>query len=84
MAIGTIPIGKRFEIFGKFGFVKWDTKITINDGFSDSNTGDDTMWGAGVVFKFGKHLAARLEYENFDVRGLDTVELTSAGLEYRF
>lgn len=84
MAIGTIPLGKRFEIFGKYGLIKWDTKITINNGISDSDSGNDTMWGGGVAFRFGGHLAARLEYENFDVASLDTVELTSAGLEFRF
>jgi Outer membrane protein beta-barrel domain len=84
MAIGTIPLGKRFEIFGKFGVVKWDTKITINNGISDSASGSDNMWGAGVALRFGSHLAARLEYGNYNVSSLDTVELKSAGLEFRF
>jgi len=84
MGTGTIPLGKRLEIFGQYGLVKWDTKITINNGFSDTDSGNDTMWGAGVAFRFGSHLVARLEYANYDVRALDTVELTSAGLEFRF
>ena len=84
MAIGTIPLGKRFEIFGKFGVIKWDTKFSFSNGLSGSDSGSDTMWGAGVALRFGGHLAARLEYQNYDISSIDTVEMTSAGLEFRF
>jgi OOP family OmpA-OmpF porin len=84
MGVGTLPLGKHFEIFGKAGFILWDSDVDSSGSGSASDSGNDFMYGAGVAFKFGKHLAVRLEYEQFDVSDIDTVDLTSAGVEFRF
>ena len=63
-----------FGIFVKAGVVDWDTNF---------DSGTDSAYGVGARLQFGS-LAVRLEYEEFDVSGLDTLDLTSASLVYTF
>jgi len=86
MAVGILPLGKHFEIFGKAGFVSWSTDVKLSGASTgtSSDSGNDTMYGLGAAFKFGKRLAVRLEYENFNVSDIDTVDLTSVGVDFRF
>jgi len=85
-AVGKLPIGKHFEIFGKLGLVVWDASATYSgtvNGSSDES-GTDSCYGAGIAFVFGKHFAVRAEYENFDLKDIDTLDMTSIGAEFRF
>jgi OOP family OmpA-OmpF porin len=86
MAVGLLPLGKHFEIFAKAGLIYWSTDVKLSGAAtgSDSNSGTDGMFGAGFAIVFGKHIAARLEYEKFNVSDIDTVDLTSAGIDFRF
>lgn len=81
--MGHLPLGKHLEIFGKVGYLFWnsDTKIS---GSSSSDSGNDMAYGAGVAWKFGEHLRVRGEYERFDVSNTDSVYLTSIGADFRF
>jgi OOP family OmpA-OmpF porin len=82
-AVGVLPIGERFEVFGKLGLLWWDADIS-GSGFSDSDSGSDTAWGVGGAFKIGDHFAVRLEYEVFDIEDTEDVNLFSVGGEWRF
>jgi hypothetical protein len=86
-AMGIVPLGKRFELFAKVGYVYWDGEVTVADGGGVEVTDDDGTdfaYGAGVAFKFGKFFALRGEYEIFDIEDTEDVSLASIGLEIRF
>jgi OOP family OmpA-OmpF porin len=84
--LGNLPLGKHFEIFAKAGLVYWDRDVDFGGTLSgsDHDTGTDGAYGAGAAFKFGDHFAVRVEYEKFKVSDLDDVNLTSAGVVFRF
>jgi opacity protein-like surface antigen len=82
-----LPLTRGFEIFGKAGWVRWDTKVTLS-GLTPSSTnsdhGYDFAYGAGVAFKLAGPLHLRFEYERFNISDLDKLHMASAGLDIRF
>jgi OOP family OmpA-OmpF porin len=81
--VGTLPIGERFELFGKAGFVKTEQetrRITPNPStFNREET--ELNYGLGVKYAFTRNWALRGEWENTDKL---KVEMLSIGVEYRF
>lgn len=76
------------EAFGKVGLVYWDADAVLQGGIggidlSDSESGADLAYGAGVQANFGS-LSARLEYERFEISDVDSTELWSLGLTWTF
>jgi hypothetical protein len=51
-------------------------------GFSDSGT--DLAYGIGAKFKATDHFAIRAEWQTFEVEDIDSLDLTSIGLEFTF
>jgi OOP family OmpA-OmpF porin len=87
--MGFLPVPV-VDIYGKLGVVSWKTDastIGINapgdSGPSFSHNGSDLAYGAGVQMHFS-HLAARLEYEGFDIPQASHPTLLSLGLTYTF
>jgi hypothetical protein len=70
------------DIYGKVGAVAWKTNASAT-GFSLDHSGTDLAYGAGVQMHLGA-VAARLEYEGFDVKQASTPTLLSLGLTYTF
>ena len=70
-AVGTWPINKRFSVFGKFGFITWNSDFTINrsgrNSVSGGDSGTDLALGAGGQFNFTKNFGLRAEFEAFDI-----------------
>ncbi|HYV85363.1 MAG TPA: outer membrane beta-barrel protein [Patescibacteria group bacterium] len=85
-AVGVLPLGKHFELFGKFGYFRWDRNAEASGAVtdSDSSSGNNPVYGAGMAFVFGKHFAVRLEYEKYQMSDVDDLNQESAGLELRF
>ena len=85
-AVGKLPIGKHFEIFGKLGFIMWDAEATYSGAVNGSSdeSGTDSCYGAGIAFVFGKHFAVRAEYESFEISDIDGLDMMSVGAEFRF
>jgi OOP family OmpA-OmpF porin len=86
VAVGTIPIGTRFEIFGKAGLIYWEADTTVVMG-STSNFSDDDFdatYGFGLAFNLTDKILIRGEWESFEIADTDAVELLSAGIEFRF
>lgn len=86
-AVGYIG-GEVLELFGKAGIVFWDADAVLQGGIGgvdlrDSDSGTDLVFGAGIQAHFGS-VAARLEYESFDIADADNVELWSFGLTWTF
>ena len=81
-AVGILPIGEVFEVFGKAGFIWWDADLDISGTLSasDSDSGSDPAYGVGVAFRLGKLIAIRGEYERFEIEDTDNVSLTSVGI----
>jgi Outer membrane protein beta-barrel domain len=74
------------DIFAKAGVIRWDSDSAFNvDGidFEDSDSGTDFAYGAGLQARLGS-LAARLEYERFEVDNTDEVAMITLGLTYTF
>ena len=85
-AVGTIPLGTTWELFGKVGFIYWEEDKTLTFGpivTSDSD-GFDAAFGVGLAYKVSEHLLVRGEYEKFDIEGKGDVTFTSVGIEFRF
>ena len=84
--VGQLPFGKHFELFAKAGVIVWDASQSasglINGDSSDN--GNDPAYGAGLKFHFAHFFGIRLEYERFDIKDTDKVDMASAGAEFRF
>jgi hypothetical protein len=80
---GTLPLGSFFELYGKAGYLWWNTDVN-GASSSNSDTGSDPVYGAGARIIIGKRFGVRLEYEKFDIKDTKSVYLTTAGIEWRF
>lgn len=85
-AVGILPIGEKFNLFAKLGFIYWDadlklqyTYTDIKGSFSeserDSDSGTDFSWGIGGTFKITPNLGVRAEYQDFDIAEADRTDL---------
>ncbi len=83
-AVGILPFGDHFQIFGKFGWVFWDSDTKASGSSSDSDSGNDTAYGAGIEIIIGKHFGIRGEYERYDIEDTEKVETYSIGADFRF
>jgi OOP family OmpA-OmpF porin len=90
-AVGILPLGEKFNVFGKLGFVMWDADYEVRasidlpdfvDEVRDRGTSDgtDLSWGIGAGFDFTDNLGARLEYQSFEVEDTDTAMLSASVL----
>ena len=85
-AVGTLPIGEMFELYGKLGMAFWDGELSYSasgevcefltvEGFPCSDSGDesgeDFYWGIGAGVNLGENFNVRLEYEAFQISADD-------------
>lgn len=83
-AVGLIPL-PFVDLFAKGGVAYWEAEAGVR-GVEDltlRETGATFAWALGAQVRFGS-LAARLEYEQFDIDDTDGLELLSLGLTYTF
>ena len=81
-AVGTLPIGDLFELYGKLGIAFWDGEIkgsssgqacqVLIDLFgtcsaSLDDDGEDFFYGIGAGVNIGEHFNIRLEYEVLEI-----------------
>lgn len=98
-ATGALPLNNWFALFGKLGFVSWNSeyKSTISDttGFSatlltEDKSGTSPLFGIGAQFNISNRWALRAEYERYmDIGEQDTfghfdVDLMSVSAMFRF
>lgn len=84
--VGILPIGQKWDVFGKAGF----SRVAVDAHFSDpmlgtfsvSDSGNELALGAGFNFKVGEKFALRAEYETFDTA--ESLDVISAGAVWRF
>lgn len=82
-AVGTIPLGEGFELFGKAGFLMTEQETRRITPAPSTAKRDDTEfhYGLGAKYAFTRNWAVRGEWEKTDKL---KVELLSIGVEYRF
>jgi OOP family OmpA-OmpF porin len=96
-AVGIVPLGSQFSLFGKLGVytIKTEATATASSGgrtasSSGSDRNEDLMFGVGASYDFTKEIAARAEWERFrKVGGSNSVDLgdvsvLSLGIVYKF
>jgi OmpA-OmpF porin, OOP family len=78
-AVGSVPLGPRFSLLGKFGFFRTEQELPASSVPSRADT--ETQIGFGAKLELGPQWAARAEWERMTE---SKVEMLSIGLEYRF
>lgn len=77
--VGFLPVGP-VDLFAKAGLINYDAKTNVSDLDQD---GTEFAYGAGVQFRL-LSLSIRGEYEKFDVKHADDVNLVSISVTYTF
>jgi OOP family OmpA-OmpF porin len=83
-ALGILPVGQQFELFGKLGLARTEQKATGSaPGVSLTNrdTGSELILGVGGAFNFTRNLALRAEWERLNDSEANVLSL---GLQYKF
>ncbi len=75
--VATIPLGI-FEVYGRLGYYFYDANLateTVAGGRVEfDEESEDFVYGAGVGLDLLDHINVRLEYERFDLQGLDDTD----------
>jgi len=83
-AVGRIPLGDIFTLFGKVGFAHYDIDATVRFGngtvLSDDDSDTDIAYGLGAQVAIGARFAVRAEYEMIDIEDGDFSFLSVGGL----
>ena len=92
-AVGIVPLGDRFAIFGKVGFYSAEADLTVCGGagcVSEKERDENWMYGLGIDLFFTRQWGMRAEWERFTNVGSDQtggkgdVDLISVGVIYRY
>jgi hypothetical protein len=83
-AVGYLPL-PLLDLYAKAGVARWeaDARSTGVALGSLDDSGTEFAYGAGIQARLGS-LAARLEYERFDVSNTDGAELVTLGVTWTF
>jgi OOP family OmpA-OmpF porin len=91
VAVGILPIGEKFSVYGKIGLYMANTDGTTNipGVANESKSNTDLTYAVGVGYDFTKNFGVRAEYQKFqDVGGGNIgeadVDVMSIGIVYRF
>jgi OmpA-OmpF porin, OOP family len=85
-AVGVVPLGQTFVLFGKVGMFLWyseATDVTGGFAFRSEEDGADLSVGLGASVAIGQRVSLRAEWERFDMSNVD-VDLVTLGFAYRF
>ena len=75
------PLGP-VDLYGKGGAMSWRSDLN-NGGTTSSRSGTDPFYGAGVGFYFWK-IGIRAEYERFQIKDVDRVQMFSVNALFQF
>ncbi len=86
-AVGMLPIGERFSVFGKAGLFVWQGEVKANAGsfgsVSKDENGIDLTVGLGAGFKITDRIQIRAEWERYFLKR-DDADLISLGVSFHF
>jgi len=93
-AIGTYPLGRRWDVFGKFGINQWDLEAKVTDNTSTppvTLSGDDRgtgiNYGIGVQYRITPRYSIKLEYLVYQLNSVlfeDDVVVGGGSVALRF
>jgi OOP family OmpA-OmpF porin len=90
-ALGILPLGDGFSLFGRAGVSFWNTDVSATGSggggggvSSASDNGTDWVYGLGAAYNFTDNLSVRGEWESYDFGGGDDADLWSAGISWNF
>lgn len=85
--LGFLPIPLPLvDVYGKIGLARWEVDGSLSslaNNFRVDDNGTEFAYGAGIQVGFGS-LAARLEYESFDIDNTDGLDLYTLGVTWTF
>jgi OOP family OmpA-OmpF porin len=84
-AVGTLPLGAGFALFGKVGLFVYEAEANdVTGGLPFTGTSDDTnvSFGVGASYDFTRNFRIQVEWERFEA--VDTIDLLSIGVVYKF
>lgn len=85
-AVGRLPLGEAFSLFGKLGYASYDIDIKgrVNGQVvaSASGSDEDVSYGVGAAYNFGA-FELRGEYEGIDIADGSFTVLSLSGI-YKF
>jgi len=87
VALGMLPIGDRFAIFGKAGFFRGERERTSNNPGEPTGTNEQTdfTFGVGARFDITHNIGLRAEWQRYiDLGEITDVDLISIGVQFRF
>ena len=76
-----LPLGP-FDLYAKGGMLAWELDRTVG-ATTSSGSGTDAFYGVGASFYLWK-LAFRAEYERFEIKDVDRLEMLSLGVLLQF
>jgi hypothetical protein len=86
--VGTVPLGRYLEVFGRLGYYFYDATMGQQDALNGrvqfKEESKDLVWGGGVGASIGEKFDVRLEYERFDLRRLDDADALWLNAAWRF
>ncbi|HKQ61058.1 MAG TPA: outer membrane beta-barrel protein [Candidatus Polarisedimenticolaceae bacterium] len=83
--LGIVPLGQRFEVFARYGKIKWDSTLaSANPVLNSEADGKDRAYGIGGAFRIFDSLQVRAEYERYDIGSADRTELATVGVTFTF
>jgi opacity protein-like surface antigen len=86
--IGTFPLGKWFEVYGRLGYYFYDATVGVENELGDrvefDEESEDLVYGAGIGLNLAERLNIRFEYEKFDLEGLDDADSLWLTAAWRF
>jgi OOP family OmpA-OmpF porin len=85
-AVGVVPLGERFVLFGKAGMFLWYSEASdVTNGIATYSEADgaDLSLGLGASMALGERVSLRAEWERFDMSDVD-VDLVTLGVAFRF
>ena len=83
-AVGMLPLGNQFSLFGKLGLMSTEVDVTasgIGGAFSESDSETGLHIGVGAMFDLGRNFSIRAEWERNDEAEIDMMSL---GAQFRF
>jgi len=86
--VGTLPLGRIFEVYGRAGYYFYDATTGVTDTLDNrvefDEESEDLVYGAGIGANLGEKFNVRFEYEKYDLKGLDDTDALWLNAAWRF
>ena len=83
-AVGILPIGEQFSLYGNVGFHSWDLDQGSGDNIGDvigDDSATDPTYGIGGQFDFANNWAIRAQLQRYEFDNADLDEVKTPRLE---